>query len=63
MRAEKPILMTIYTAFMEQAKAMCAEEGIRCILIDHFGDDLRLDKTTNIPEPTPKGAEALAKLI
>ena len=56
-------LMRIYGEMLEHAKKACAELGITCITLDHFGADERAAGTTNIPEPTPKGALDLAILI
>ena len=56
-------LGTIYEQCIEVAKKTCAEEGIGFINLDHFGDDERANPGTGIPEPTPYGAWALAKLI
>ena len=56
-------LSAIYQQCLEVANQTCAEEGISCIPLDHFGDDERANPGTGIPEPTPRGAWVLAKLI
>ena len=56
-------LNRLYTQYIEESKQICAEEGVTCIPLDHFTDDERANPGSGIPEPTPYGAWALAKLI
>ena len=56
-------LSKLYKQFIREAKAMCEEEGTQFIPLDHFKDKERDNAGTGIPEPTPYGAIALAKLI
>ena len=58
-------LDNLYHQFIEEAEAMCAEEGVTCIPLDFFGDDEKAVDTgrTLIPEPTPYGAWKLASMI
>ena len=62
LRARKS-LGTIYEQCLDVAQKECAAQGITCIMLDHFGDNERANPGTGIPEPTPYGAYALAKLI
>ena len=57
------ILGQLYEQYLTEAKAMCEEEGIHYIPLDHFTDRERKNPGSGIPEPTPYGAISLAKLI
>ena len=56
-------LGALYAQMLGEARAMCDEEGIGYIPLDHFTDRERKGPGTGIPEPTPAGARALAELI
>jgi len=56
-------LSALYEQCVCEAKQMCENQGIKCIPLDHFGDEERIGPGTGIPEPTPKGAKELALLI
>ena len=57
------ILGQLYEQYLTEAKAMCEEEGIHCIPLDHFGINERKGAGTGIPQPTSFGAYSIAKLI
>lgn len=52
-------LMSLYNQLIEEAQAMCAEEGVTCMSLADFDEVAGV----GIPEPTPTGAKDLAYRI
>ena len=48
---------------LREAHQICAEEGVGYIPLNHFTSRERKAGINGIPEPTPRGAKVLAKMI